>query len=88
MEFRTATKQELIAEVVVLRVLLLNRHQANATDTDQSSTIDDAGSPAGFILHGNASIHLYHAQNAAKSTGGLDLAQYAPASHAGNRKRN
>ena len=30
----------------------------------------DAGSPAGFILHGNAPIILYTAQNVAKSTGG------------------
>ena len=48
----------------------------------------DAGSFAGFILHKTASICLYPAQNVAKSTGGLDLAQYAPASHAGNRKHN
>ena len=77
--------------VVVLRVLLLNRHQANATPTDQSSTIDmqvDAGSPAGFILYETAAILLYLAQNVAKSTGGPDLVRYAPASHAGNRKHN
>ena len=45
----------------------------------------DAGSHAGFISHETASIRLCPAQNLAKSTGGLDLAQYAPASHAGNR---
>lgn len=45
----------------------------------------DAGSPAGFVLHGNAPIIPYTSQNVAKSTGGLDLAHYAPASHAGNR---
>ena len=45
----------------------------------------DAGSPAGFIMHETALIRLYPAQNVAKSTGGHDLAQYVPASHAGNR---
>ena len=44
-----------------------------------------AGSPAGFILHGNAHGRRYPAQNVAKSTGGLDLTQYEPASHAGNK---
>lgn len=43
----------------------------------------DAGSPAGFILYQTAPIRIYPAQNVAKSTGGPDLAQYVPASHAG-----
>lgn len=36
----------------------------------------DAGSHAGFISHETASIRLCPAQNVAKSTGVLDLAQY------------
>lgn len=48
----------------------------------------DAGSHAGFISHETASIRLCPAQNIAKSTGVLDLAQYVPASHSGSRKRN
>ena len=48
----------------------------------------DAGSPAGFILYETASTSLYFALNVAISTGGFDLARYAPDSHAGNRKRN
>ena len=35
----------------------------------------DAGSHAGFISHETASIRLCPAQNVAKSTGVLDLAQ-------------
>ena len=47
-----------------------------------------AGSSAGFILYDTASTRLYPAKKVAKSTGGFDLAQYMPASHAGNRKHN
>lgn len=43
-----------------------------------------AGSPAGFILFRHISISRQTTQILAKTTGGLDLALYAPASHAGN----
>ena len=48
----------------------------------------NAGSPAGFVLYETAPISIYHARNVAKSTGGFELARYAPHSHAGNMKRN